>query len=142
MRHISLHRATSRRARRGATIVESLVSLAIFLVGVVAILNYFPHSVRAAYDAADLSVAVMLAQMKAEEIRRDDDSMGSLVAAIQARATPTEAKPFFQDDRLTYAFSGVSLVDPADAPNTARVIVRYNAEYRSSEDVLYELKFQ
>lgn len=134
----------------GYTLLEVLVSLAVLMAGVLAILFLLPTTMRAGADAGFLTEAALLAQMKAEEIRRDDDAFtsGTMVTAIAAMTDPTPPVPFPQNPRLSYSFSGQSLLhttndpaDPRDDPNVARVIVRYSASYRSSQDVVYELRF-
>ena len=137
----SLSRASLSRAR-AVSLLEVLVSLAVLFVGVVAIVNYFPFSIRASNDAAYLSQAAMLAQMKAEEIRRDNDQISNIMNQIRAQTEPSAPLPFMQAPNLSYSFGGVSQIDPSDAPNTPRVIVRYSKDYRPSQDVIYELKFQ
>jgi len=129
-------------SRRGGSIVETLVGVLIFLIGVVAILRYYPLNMRANQDAADIGAAALLAQMKAEEIRRDNDQASNLMNAIRALATPTTPAPFAQDSRLAYSFCGLSLVDATKDPGTPRVIVRYARDFRPSEDILIELRFQ
>lgn len=121
------------RGRRGYSLVEVFASLAIFLFGIVAILAFFPGLLRASDEAVLMSVAALLAQEKVAELRRDDlaaPSGGSLVAAIAARATPSEPEPFAGEPRLAYSFHGRSLLDPVDDAgdagddhNVARVIV-------------------
>jgi prepilin-type N-terminal cleavage/methylation domain-containing protein len=137
---------------RGFSLLEILVSLAILLAGVVTILFLFPNTLRAGSQAALRTEAALLAQMKAEEVRRDDDaySSGTLVTAIAALTDPTAPIPFPQQPNLTYSFSGKSLLYPENstefpvmlwAPGVARVIVRYAPEYRQSQDVVHELRF-
>lgn len=137
---------------RGFSLLEILVSLAILLAGVVTVLFLFPNTLRAGSQAALRSEAALLAQMKAEEIRRDDDaySSGTLVTAIANRTEPTDTIPFPQQPNLTYSFSGKSLLYPENsteisaalwAPGVARVIVRYAPQYRQSQDVVHELRF-
>jgi type II secretory pathway pseudopilin PulG len=136
-------------SRRGFSLLEAIVSLSILLVGIVLILIMFPRFLVAAHDAEMESKAVMLAQMKAEEIRRDDDTSGTLITAIQNLNTPTQPMPFAQDPKLAYQFSGTSILyegtTPAGDAGVARVIIRYAPSYRVSSnpnrDVLYELRF-
>ncbi|MCX7048844.1 MAG: prepilin-type N-terminal cleavage/methylation domain-containing protein [Candidatus Sumerlaeota bacterium] len=140
---ILLARALPSPARRGFTILETLIAMAIFLVGVVAILNYYPLTLRTTYDAADLSIAALLAQYKAEEIRRDDDQAHNLMNAIRGLAAPTTPMPFAQDSRLAYQFFNI-VKDPISNPGvkTPVVIVSYNAQFRSSGDKLIQFEFQ
>ncbi len=128
--------------------VEVLVSMAILLAGIVSIINLYPLSLKSNNRAITLSKAVVLAQLKAEEIRRDSVGTIDLVAEIERLTTPTAPKPFPQETTLTYSFCGVSLIDPDDDPDdprddpgVARVIVRYNRSFKPTEDIIYELRF-
>lgn len=137
------------RRNSAYTLVEVLVAMAILLVGIVGIVQFFPPSLRASSEAALKGRAALLAQQKEEELRRDGDKLGSLIRAIQLSATPTAPIPFPEDQRLTYQFSSRSLwlgsVDhPGDVEDdlgVARIVVRYNTEFRPAGEVLYELRF-
>ena len=61
-----------RTTSKAFSLVEVLVSLAILLAGIVTIINVFPMTLKASNDAVYLSKAVVLAQQKAEEMRRDN----------------------------------------------------------------------
>ena len=140
---ISAHsRRLARRLTRAGTILEMLIAVVIFLVGIVAILHFFPMSMRTNEDAADLGIAAMLAQWKAEEIRRDNDQQSNLMNAIRTLTQPTAPLAFPSEPRMAYSFCGLSLIDPNDSPGTPRVIVRYAQSFRPSQDILFELKFQ
>lgn len=137
-----------RHSSLGFSILEVLIALGILLAGVVAVAGFFPSVLKANARSIDQSVAAYLAQMKAEEIRRDNNVSGALVAGIRNLKTPTAPATFPLDSRFAYSFSGVSLlyptVDPADPRSTAgvaRIIVRYAANYRPSAEILYELRF-
>jgi hypothetical protein len=74
--------------------VEVLASLLIFIVGVSAILNFFPSILRAEREAALMSAAAMLGQMKAAEVRRDNlaaNPLLPLTVLIAQRTDPTPA---------------------------------------------------
>jgi type II secretory pathway pseudopilin PulG len=135
---------------RGYSLLEVLVSLAVLLTGVVMIIYFFPQFLRAASDAEFKSRAAMLAQLKSEEIRRDDSTTRTLITQIQNLTTPTPYIEFTQEPRLSYAFSGQSEVfDLSQTPQgdvgVARVIIKYSSSYRNSnpptKDILYELRF-
>jgi Tfp pilus assembly protein PilV len=125
------------------------VGLSILTAGLLAILAIFPHTLRAQREAELLTIAASLAQMKAEEIRRDDDQQKSLITEIKKMTEPSSPIIFPGEPRLAYSFSGQTIlytqgVDPADprtTPGIARVIIRYSPDYRSSQDVVYELRF-
>ena len=135
--------------RGGFTILEAIVSLSILLVGIVLILILFPGFLVSAREAELQTKAVMLAQMKAEEIRRDDDTSNTLVNAIRALPAPTIPLAFTQEPDLAYQFAGNTIlyggVTPEGDPGVARVIIRYAPDFRVSsnpnKDVLYELRF-
>lgn len=140
--------ATISRAR-GFSLLEAIVSLSILLVGIVMILLLFPGFLVSAREAELETKAVMLAQMKAEEIRRDDDTSGTLISAIRNLSAPTGPVTFAQEPDLAYQFSGTTLLykgeTPDGDPGVARVIVRYSPDFRQSlspnKDILYELRF-
>lgn len=128
------------------SLVEAIVALTILLAGLLVAVRVFPAVLDSSSRAADLTQASLLAQQKAAEIIRDDDTSHSLARAVALRTTPTEPVLWPGDPRFTYSFSGRSLLFPETdpirgAPNVARVIVRYAKSYRSNEDVVYELRF-
>lgn len=128
----------------GFSLLEVLASLAVLLAGVVMILWFFPRTLHASAEAGFLSEAALLAQMKAAEIRRDDDTSGTLTFAIAARTTPTTPIPFAQEPSLSYSFSGQSILysdSPRGDPNVARVIISYSAGYNPTGGTIYELRF-
>lgn len=139
--------------RNGFTIVEIVVSMAILLAGIVAIINLFPWSLKAMNDAAVLTEASLLAQWKAEEIRRDNVITASETDYIDYIKTltapePTDGIAFEENDHLTYSFCGVSLLDSVDDPadprddrGVARIIVRHNKNIDPKMKVIYELEF-
>ncbi|MBN1901582.1 hypothetical protein JW926_09700 [Candidatus Sumerlaeota bacterium] len=130
------------------SLLEVLVSVAILLAGVISIVNFFPMSLQAQRRAGDVSRAAFLAQLKAEEIRRDNDRFDNLINAIRALRSPSRIITFPNDNRFAYCFSGISLIDSRDDPddprddyNVPRVIVMYSLEYRGKNEILYELRF-
>lgn len=135
--------------RRGLTLIEVMISLAILLIGILAVVWFFPQSLQTAARSEYVSKAAVLAQMKAEELRRDDDTTNTLISAIAQLQSPTEPIVFSQEPNLAYQFSGRSILyegeTPAGDAGVARVIVRYSPQYRTSnnpnKDVLYELRF-
>lgn len=146
----SLVLSMPRSPLNGATLLEVLVALAILMTGLLLSAALFPTTLEAQRHAELLTKASFLAEMKAEEIRRDDTSDHVLHQAITARDTPTSPVVFIQEPKLTYSFSGRSLqylddpnstTDPRASDGTARVIIRYAPEYRPTEDVVYELRF-
>jgi prepilin-type N-terminal cleavage/methylation domain-containing protein len=130
---LPLHGAVSRRGRGGYSLVEVLAALAIFLIGIVSILNFFPNILRAQNEALLLTSAALLGQEKVMEVRRDDRSgpgPQTLIEAIRARTVPTDPIIFPREPRLAYAFHSRSLLDPVDDSNNpnddfdvARVII-------------------
>ncbi|GEM_PF-464867 len=134
--------------RRGLSLIEVLISMAVLLIGMIAILNFFPQSLRANAGAAAKAQAALLAQGKVEELRRDRTRMQNLIYETRYLRVPTDPIPFAENPKLTYSFCGVSLVDPVDSPDdprddfgVARIVVRYSASFRPSQDILYELRF-
>lgn len=143
------------RATHAFSIAEIVVSLAILMAGIVGIVSFFPTTLRHNQRAMDSSIAAYLAQLKAEEIRRDQNSDISgvnLIDVIRARTAPmapTAPITFPPDPRFAYSFYGQSLLDPKE-PSSARVIVGYSAKFRprpkvlvsGDTEILFELVFQ
>lgn len=136
------------RGRRGYSLLEVIVAMAVLLAGVVGVMQFFPPTIDAAARASLTSRAAMLAQQKAEEMRRDRDGQATIITEIENLTVPTTLTPFQDDNRLAYQFYGRSLLDPSDDPGdprddhgVARVIVRYNPAFKPSAEILYELRF-
>lgn len=134
--------------RAGYSLVEVLVAMAILVFGIVGVLQFFPPTLRASSEAALRGQAALLAQRKMEEVRRDDTQSFAMIEAIRALDEPTDPIVFPEDDRLAYQFHSRSLLaddetsgNPEDMPGVPRVIVRYNPAFRSSADILMELRF-
>ena len=137
--------------RRAFSLVEVLAAVAIFVMGVLAILLYFPNILRANNEATLMTQAALLAQEKVMEIRRDNNSVPgplTMVEIIRARTEPTQPVLAPRNPFIAYAFSGVSVLDPAVNPGVARVIVlrieqgRIPTPAESARwDVLTEVRF-
>lgn len=138
-----------RRRQHAYSMIEVIVSIAILVIGIVGVLQFFPPSLRASSEAALRGHAALLAQRKMEEIRRDDNQSFDLITTIRNLDEPTELVVFPEDDRLAYQFHSRSLLaddemsgNIEDMPGIPRVIVRYNPQFRSSADILVELRFE
>lgn len=127
------------------------MALSIFLFGVVALLNFFPLKVRTGVDAAVLTEAALLAQLKAQEVRRDNapDSLFFLWMRSLPSPMPPEGIPFGQNPDLRYAFCGRSVLDPDDDPGVPeddfgvpRIIILSPRHSRHANGVVYELRFE
>jgi prepilin-type N-terminal cleavage/methylation domain-containing protein len=137
------------RKSRGFSLLEVLVSLTILMIGVLSIIFFFSQPLETARKAEYRTKAALYAQMKAEEIRRDDDTSNTLIRTIEMLTAPTDPVTLAQEPNLAYQFSGRTILypglSPAGDPGVARVIVRYSSSYRQStntdKDVLYELRF-
>jgi type II secretory pathway pseudopilin PulG len=136
------------RSAGGYSLLEVLISLFILMFGILGILAYFPSALRANDRAILLSEAVLLAQRKAEEIRRDDTVQRKLIRQIRDLTEPTAPVVYDRNPTLAYRFCGVSLLDPVDDPGdprddrgVARVIVEYAPGHRRAGTILYELRF-
>lgn len=146
----SLHSRCFKK-RSAYALLEVLVSIAILSAGIIAIIYLFPFSLQAINEAAMVSEAALLAQWKAEEIRKDDiDDSPDAIETIQnmTEPFPTDGIPFEQNNHLTYSYCGVSLLDPVDTPGdprddvgVARIIVRKNKNIDPTMKVIYELEF-
>ena len=146
---------TIKQSRRGITLLEVLVGLGIMMAGLLAIATVIPSTLQAHNEAEILTQAAMLAQGKVAEIRRDDSATKQLKNQIRSMTTPSQPIPFIYEPRLTYSFSGVSImyadmvtptmtleqIDPRARPGIPRVLIRYAPEFRPTQDVIYELLF-
>ncbi len=131
--------------RRASTLIEVLVAMVILLTGVVAIGNLIPMSLRQNQRTLDRSQAAFLAQLKAEEVRRDNYTTGPgrmFIDEIASSLVPTTPIDFPNNTRFAYQFSGVSEIDPVNNPGVARVIVSYSTSFKPNGGVLFELAFQ
>lgn len=129
------------KTRRAMTIVEIVVAMAVLLTGIVAILTYWPNNLRQNQRISDQNIAAYLAQMKAEEIRKDNSGAVTLIEEIQAMRVPSPPLTFPHDRRFAYSISGVSLLEPGQAVGIARIIVRYSRSFRPRQEILFELAF-
>ncbi len=137
-----------RQYSRGYTLVEVLVALVVLLAGIVGIIQLFPVSLEGNREAELRGAAASLAQLKADELRRDSDNFARVIDDIRGRTTPTDPVVWHLDDRLAYSYSGLSTfspgddpADPSDDPGVARIIVSLNPTFDPSARVLYELRF-
>jgi len=140
---------SSWRRRRGFTLLEVLIGLGILTAGILSIMAVYPYTLRAQRDAELLTLGAALAQMKAEQVRRDDKAMGgALVHSIQGLGdVRTKALVFSDEPRLSYSFASQSVLNPT-APNPAKdvYVIIYRAPTNRPnqdllQDVIYELHF-
>ncbi len=140
---------TDHGPNKGISLIEVLVGLAILMAGLLTVAAAFPRIIAAQHDAELLTMAAALAQMKSEEIRRDNDRSGVYLDRIRNLTEPTVPVTFPHEPRLSYSLSGVSVLhtgdaDPADPramPGVARVIIRLAPTFDPDQDVIYELRF-
>ncbi|MBI1292129.1 prepilin-type N-terminal cleavage/methylation domain-containing protein [bacterium] len=139
----------ARVQRRGFSLVEVLVAMAILIIGIVGILQLFPATLRASADSSARAQATLLAQTKVAELRRDDTTAADTIEAIRTLTLPTDPVAFPEDSRFAYQFASKSLLEPNDLPTSVeddwdvpRVIVRYNTAFRPKGEILYELRFE
>lgn len=134
--------------RRGFTLIEVLVAMVILLAGIIGIVQLFPVSLQANRDAELKGKAVLLAQQKVDELRRDADRLGVLITAIRDSDTETAPVVFPDDQRFTYSYVGETQLgplsdplDPRDDSDVPRVIIRLNPAYNPNARVIYEMRF-
>jgi prepilin-type N-terminal cleavage/methylation domain-containing protein len=139
---------TRRSRRRGFTLIEVLVALALLLAGIVALVQLFPVSLKANADAVLRGNAALLAQQKVEELRRDHDRQARIIEEIRNSGGITPPVPWSVDPRLAYSFTGVPQRATSDVPGNpsddfgvARVVVRLAPAYDPKQTILYELRF-
>lgn len=144
-----IHRSPiSRRHGRGFTLIEVLVAMVILLAGIIGIVQLFPVSLQANRDAELKGKAVLLAQQKVDELRRDADRLGVLILAISNSDTESPPIVFPDDQRFTYSYVGetqlgplVDPLDPRDDSDVPRIIIRLNPSYNPNARVIYEMRF-
>lgn len=153
-------RLASRRFRHGDdgfTLLEVLIGISILTVGVLIILMAFPQHMKSNEIAELRTIGAALANMKIEELRRDNDENDKLINAIRLMTTPTEPIPFSLDQRLAYQISNETFLyrtrnalgvvvddpdDPRDDPGVPRIIVLINPEFRpGNAAILDEYRF-
>lgn len=133
-----------KRSRSAYTLVEVAVALAVFLVGIVGILQIFPQTLRSTEEAGLRGRAALMAQQKVEEIRLNADQPGSFIDEIKALdpdALP-DPIPFARDDNLAYQFGPRSFYsdDPATG-SEAWIAVRFNPELQPDSEIIMEMRF-
>lgn len=143
--------------RRGFTLLEALIGMAILLAGIVSIMAYLPKMLEADEAAELRTIGAGLALMKLEEIRRDNDANGRLLNAIKSLPGPTAPTTFPFEPRLAYRFSSTTVLyqhfdnvgnlideptDPRDDPGVARVIIQISPQFRPGKEyILDEYRF-
>lgn len=141
---------SSRPGRSGLSLLEVLVGLSILAAGILAILSVTPTIMRANERAELRTIGAALAYQKIEEVRRDNDAGGKLINQIKNLTTPTAPVRFGADPRLSYRFSGVTLLyrnadggpdDPRTTPGVARVIIMESPGFRARPQILDEYRF-
>jgi len=96
----------SRTTKAGFTLLEILLALALFGVGVVAIAGLFSFALDSSLDAEYTEVAVVLAQARMEEVR--NIAYDSIVNEAKAQVT---GFPLFQREvAMTEPFTDLKLV--------------------------------
>lgn len=136
------------RPRRGFTLVEVLVAMALLLAGIVAIVQLFPVSLQANTEAILKGNATLLAHQKVQELRTDADRQALVIEEIRDRNGLTDPIVWPVDPRMTYSYAGESELavgdtpgDPRDDSNVPRVVVRLAPDFDPEEPVLYEMRF-
>lgn len=104
------------RCLKGFTLIEIIISLAVLLIGVLAILSLFPVGFDAAMRSADLTKAGIYGQWKMEDIKK----AGFPIAGSSGACS---------DPRFTYTVTALN--DPPGATDTyQRITVGISWTYR------------
>ena len=93
----------NKKNNQGFTLTEVLASLAILLIGILALVSLFPQGMKSAKVAEDLTVASFLAQQKAEDIKRQEFLWS---AGTTAGPTPFPLEPAFRWQASVVAAGG------------------------------------
>lgn len=136
------------RTRRGFTLIEVLVALALLLGGIVAIVQLFPVSLNANLDAELKGNAAVLAQLKVQEFVRDYDEQleiyqapGGILAMGAQDPNNLETWTWEVDPRLTYSYASESATGEGPS-GVGYVIVRLAPSLDPDQRVIYELPFE
>jgi type II secretion system protein I len=81
----------TRRARRGFTLLEILITLMLFSVGVIAVIGLFSNAMSAGSDAENTAMAMNLVQERLEEYRNKD-----YLSVVNEAKAAVSAYPLFQ----------------------------------------------
>jgi prepilin-type N-terminal cleavage/methylation domain-containing protein len=82
--------------KRGFTLIEIIISLAILAIGIVGILSLFPVGFDSARRSIDIAQATLLAQQKLAEIRKD-----GFPATGATGPTPFTSDPYYSWTQVT-----------------------------------------
>jgi prepilin-type N-terminal cleavage/methylation domain-containing protein len=113
-----------RSAQRGATLIEIMISMAVVLVGMMAMFGVLRSSIGGSATASRLTQAQVRAQTILESIRQSpNDALACLVAASNVTAWTTcettcknDLPAVHSQDACVYSMSAMNLID-ANAPN-------------------------
>ncbi|HAZ64669.1 MAG TPA: hypothetical protein DCZ72_13820 [Armatimonadetes bacterium] len=95
----------------GLSLIEVLIALAIFVVGILAVLRVFPQSLGIITTNRDRATALRLANARLEELRADE---ARLPDAILAAGLPTDTNPASPGFGYLRLAAGVENVRPYD----------------------------
>jgi len=77
--------------KKGFTLIEAIMAMAIFSVGIMAVLTVFPKGISLGREAKEITVAAQLAQEKIEEtlsLSYDDIPIGQVEARSKVETDP------------------------------------------------------
>lgn len=93
----------SRHSRqRGFTIIEAMIAIAVLTMGILVLVKIFPLALKISRSAEQSTIAMNLAQSKAEELFfLDYDSINIGIIETKSRLSDDPDDPFYQYQRQT-----------------------------------------
>ena len=101
----------NKRRNSGLSLIEVLIAMAIFVIGILAVLRIFPKSLGIITTNRDRAEAVRLAQARLEELRADEERLPD---AILPAGLPTQTNPALGDFGFLRLGAGVDANRPYD----------------------------
>lgn len=120
------------RRQRGVSLIEILVALAVFVIGILAVLRIFPKSLGLVTTVADRNQAVRLAEARINELRQVESALPDYIlpAGRETSVAFNAGSPDDATDPLNAAFGYLQL----DAATAALRPYDYDVTYQDAGD--------
>lgn len=109
----------------GFTLIEIVIAISIFSIGVIAVLNLFPKGLRLSQESKELSVATNLAQEKIEEyLAKNYDEIPTGIIEAKSRVDNDPNSQFYAYQRtVESAFIDSDLNDSISNIDFKKIVV-------------------
>ena len=109
----------------GFTLIEIVIAISIFSIGVMAVLNLFPKGLRLSQESKELSVATNLAQEKIEEyLAKNYDEIPTGIIEAKSRVDNDPNSQFYAYQRMVEsAFIDSDLNDSISDTDFKKIVV-------------------